>query len=65
MRVTVDENCCIASGLCARGAPTVFGLSPEDGVVVVLTENPPTEHHYDVREAGRDCPGQAITVSER
>jgi len=28
-------------------------------------ENPAVEHYHDVREAGRDCPGQAITVTER
>jgi ferredoxin len=45
-------------------APDVFDQRDEDGVVVLLQENPPGELHEDVRQAARVCPSLAIRLEE-
>ena len=47
MRVTVNRRACIGSGQCALAAPSVFDQSDEDGIVELLTPEPPE----NVREA--------------
>lgn len=64
MRVTIDQDKCIASGQCVMAAEEVFDQRDEDGVVVLLNANPPAELTEDVREAVTLCPARAITVDE-
>jgi ferredoxin len=64
MRVNVDQDKCISSGQCVLSTPEVFDQRDSDGVVVLVTETPPAEHHEDVRQAARMCPALAITVDE-
>jgi ferredoxin len=63
MRVVIDEDACIGSGNCVLTAPDVFDQT-EDGLVVLLSEDPPPELHEDVRLAAARCPSQAITVED-
>ncbi|MFE3946199.1 ferredoxin, partial [Streptomyces sp. NPDC059118] len=35
MKVTVDQNKCVASGQCVLSAPDVFDQREEDGIVVL------------------------------
>ncbi|HZE18335.1 MAG TPA: ferredoxin, partial [Mycobacterium sp.] len=44
MKVTVDQNVCASSGNCAMHAPAVFDQRDDDGVVVLLNDDPPAEH---------------------
>lgn len=64
MKVTADQNICASSGQCAGLAPRVFDQRDEDGVVVVLDEDPPDELADAVRQAARACPSGAIKISE-
>jgi ferredoxin len=62
MKITVDINKCIGAGLCVVAAPKVFAQNDDDGLVVVLDENPPADQHEAVREAVRLCPALVIKL---
>jgi ferredoxin len=64
MKVTVDQDKCCGAGTCVLLAPDVFDQRDEDGIVVLLDEQPPEELHSIVREAADVCPGAAISVGE-
>ena len=64
MKVFVDQDKCVASGQCVLAAPDVFDQREQDGIVVLLAENPPAELADAVREAAALCPALAIEVSE-
>ncbi|MEB3019591.1 ferredoxin [[Mycobacterium] crassicus] len=64
MKVTADQNICASSGQCVGFAPRVFDQRDEDGVVVVLDENPPEELADAVRQAAAVCPSGAIKIVE-
>lgn len=64
MRVTVDQNKCVGAGQCLLAAPDVFDQLDEDGIVVLLNPDPPTELTADVKQAATMCPALAITVEE-
>ncbi|MEU9986927.1 ferredoxin [Streptomyces sp. NPDC048045] len=64
MKVIVDQNKCVASGQCVLTAPEVFDQREEDGIVVLLAENPPERLADDVRQSAALCPAQAIWVEE-
>ncbi|WP_416964258.1 ferredoxin, partial [Streptomyces sp. Agncl-13] len=51
MKVVVDEDKCVAAGQCVAAAMDVFDQRDEDGIVVLLDENPPAELADDVRNA--------------
>ena len=61
MRVIVDEDACIGAGNCVRTAPDVFDQG-EEGLVVLLNDDPPGELQEDVRLAALRCPARAITT---
>jgi ferredoxin len=65
MKVIVDQDRCIGSGQCVLLAPEVFDQREEDGIVVLLQENPPAELDADVAEAAHVCPGLAISVEDQ
>ncbi|MER5911075.1 ferredoxin [Streptomyces sp. NPDC001982] len=62
MRVTVDQDKCVASGQCVLATAEVFDQRDEDGVVVLLNANPPAELADAVRKAAAVCPARAIWV---
>jgi ferredoxin len=64
MRVIVDQDKCVSGGQCVLAAESVFDQRTDDGVVVLLNENPPDELHDDVRSAAATCPALAITIEE-
>ena len=64
MRVTVDQHKCVSSGQSVLAAENVFDQREDDGVVVLLNDNPPAKSHGGVREAAVTCPAMAITVEE-
>lgn len=64
MKVTVDQDKCVSSGQCVLNAAEVFDQRDEDGVVVLLNEDPPVEQADNVRRAAAACPAQAIAVEE-
>ncbi|MFF4525123.1 ferredoxin [Streptomyces bluensis] len=64
MKVTADQNTCCGAGQCVLLAPEVFDQREEDGIVVLLDENPPEHLRAAVREAADMCPAGAIAVHE-
>jgi ferredoxin len=64
MRVRVDEDRCIGSGVCALAAPAVFDQRDDDGVVRLLVESPPPDEYEAVREAEIRCPALVISIEE-
>ncbi|SFP66485.1 ferredoxin [Amycolatopsis rubida] len=64
MKVEIDERRCCSAGQCAVLAPNVFDQREDTGTVVLLTANPPAEHHDAVRDAAESCPGMVITIHE-
>ena len=64
MKVTVDQDKCVASGQCVLTAPDVFDQRDEDGIVVLLHPSPPDVLAEDVRQAAALCPALAITLQD-
>jgi len=64
MRILIDENKCIGAGQCVAVAADVFDQRDEDGIVVLVNQEPPAEHIGDVRAAAAVCPASAITVHD-
>lgn len=64
MKVTVDQVKCVAAGHCVMHAADVFDQRDEDGIVVLLDENPPDDLGEDVRQAAAVCPAMAIHIDE-
>jgi ferredoxin len=64
MKVFIDQDKCVASGQCVLAAADVFDQRDEDGIVVLLSENPPADRADDVRQAVAVCPAQAIWIEE-
>ncbi|GAA3790848.1 ferredoxin [Streptomyces phyllanthi] len=65
MHVVLDEPKCVASGQCVMAAPDVFDQRDEDGIAILLNENPGDELHAGVREAAAICPAAAILLAEK
>ncbi|MFH8616322.1 ferredoxin [Streptomyces sp. NPDC017979] len=64
MKVVIDEEKCVGAGQCVFAAPEVFDQRDEDGIAVLLDEDPPAELGESVREAARICPALAIELDE-
>lgn len=64
MKVFIDQDKCVASGQCVLAAADVFDQRDEDGIVVLLTPDPPADRANDVRQAAAICPALAIRVEE-
>lgn len=62
MKVAVDADLCIGSGMCALTAPRVFDQDPAEAVVVLLDPEPPAAEHDNVRLAVQRCPAAVITL---
>lgn len=67
MKVSIDQNKCIACGTCVAICPEVFELK-EDGTVDVKEEwkekEIPEELEGKVKEAHDACPAIAIIIEE-
>jgi ferredoxin len=61
--VTIENDFCMGSGLCARHCPEVFGLD-DDGYVELRNPHPPAELLPAVLTAEADCPASAISVDQ-
>ena len=62
IRIEVDTDLCVGGGQCVMAAPEVFAQRDEDGVVILLQENPPAEQLETVKRAELLCPAAAIRV---
>ncbi|MEV8546922.1 ferredoxin [Streptomyces sp. NPDC051572] len=64
MKISLDVDKCCGAGQCVLVAPEVFDQRDEDGIVVLLTDEPPLDTHGSVREAAAICPAAVIGVHE-
>lgn len=64
MKVRVDVDACVGAGQCVLAAPEVFDQRDEDGMVVVLLENPPAHLEAASKHAAVLCPALAILVDD-
>jgi ferredoxin len=64
MKVIVDQDKCASSGNCVMYAPGIFDQRDDDGVVVLVNENPPAEQAENARKAAANCPALAISIEE-
>ena len=64
MRVTVHQDKCVSSGMCVMNASGVFDQNDDDGVVVLLVEQPGPELAEETRKAAAACPALAIDIEE-
>ena len=64
MKVTVDQDKCVSSGMCVLNAAEVFDQSDDDGVVILLVSEPGAELAENTRKAAAACPALAIHLEE-
>ncbi len=62
-KVVVDFDRCESNAVCMGLAPEVFEVR-DDNFLYVLQEEPPDSLRPQVEQAVRDCPTQAISISE-
>ncbi|MFD6277127.1 ferredoxin [Streptomyces sp. NPDC060209] len=63
MKVTLDQDKCVASGQCVVAADDVFDQD-DDGIAVLLDPAPPSARAEDVQQAAAVCPALAIRVQD-
>ncbi len=63
MKASVDSDYCAGHGACVVTCPDVFRIG-EDGYAEVLVDEIPVSLGEAVRQAGEECPTQAISVTE-
>ncbi|MGO8967000.1 ferredoxin [Mycobacterium sp.] len=62
-KIEVDWDLCEANGVCMGIIPEVFQLGDDDMLTVLQSDVTP-ENEDQVRDAVRQCPRQAISISE-
>ncbi|MEV5645834.1 ferredoxin [Streptomyces flaveolus] len=60
--VSAERDRCAGAGQCVLAAPAVFDQDDEDGLVLVLAEQPPASQSDAVRDAVRSCPSGALIL---
>jgi ferredoxin len=63
MRVEVDFGLCESNGVCMGIIPEVFHLG-EDDTLTVLQPEVTGRNETRIRDAVRQCPRQAISITE-
>jgi ferredoxin len=64
VKVSVDHDKCVSSGMCVMNAVDVFDQNDDDGVVVLLMPEPGPELADETRNAAAACPAMAISIEE-
>jgi ferredoxin len=62
-KVEVDWDLCESNAICVGIAPEVFELR-DDNYLYILEENPPDSLRERCDQAVRQCPKQAISITE-
>lgn len=61
MRIAADRDVCIGAGMCVMNAEAVFDQD-DDGIVLVLEQEPEGADEAPAREAVSLCPSGALRV---
>jgi ferredoxin len=64
VKVSVDQDKCVSSGMCVMTAGDVFDQRDDDGVVERLGREPDPDRDHEVRKAAAACPALAIHIEE-
>jgi ferredoxin len=64
VRIEIDIDKCVGAGVCVVAAPTIFDQNDEDGVIIVLDENPSAPQHAAVQDAAARCPAAVIRLAD-
>jgi ferredoxin len=64
VKVTVDQDKCVSSGMCAMNAGDVFDQRDDDGVVELLVDEPGPDLAEETRKAAAACPALAIHIED-
>jgi ferredoxin len=64
VKVAVDQDKCVSSGMCVMNAAEVFDQDDDEGVVVLLVEHPGPELAERTRKAAAACPALVIEIEE-
>lgn len=62
MHVTGDRGVCVGAGQCVLAAPDVFDQDDDEGLVLLLQEQPGEDRREAVEEAAETCPSGAVHV---
>ena len=62
-KIEVDWGLCESNGVCMGIIPEVFRLEDDD-TLTVLQEDVTPDNEEKVRDAVRQCPRQAISITE-
>ena len=62
--IHIDQVKCVGAGSCVLAAPEVFDQREEDGIVILLMDNPPEHLTASVKKAAKLCPALAIVLKE-
>jgi ferredoxin len=62
MRIKADRDVCTGAGNCVRIAPEWFDQGVDDGIVLVLKDNPPSELAELMRDVVDACPTGALII---
>lgn len=65
MSFTVNASRCVGAGVCALAAPNVFEQNDDDGIIVVLDNNPPAHQANAIRDAAARCPAAVIVLMDQ
>lgn len=63
VRIAAERDVCIGAGMCVMSAPAVFDQDDE-GVVVLLVDEPAGSATNAAREAVRLCPSGSLSIVE-
>jgi ferredoxin len=63
MKLTADHEDCIASGNCVMISDALFDQD-DDGIVVLLAEDVPTDKEDLAREAVKTCPASVLHLTD-
>jgi ferredoxin len=62
MRIAADRDLCIGAGMCVVNAPAVFDQDEDDGLVMVLVDEPDGPDAAAAGKAVGLCPSGALRV---
>lgn len=64
IKIHIDEHKCVGAGQCVMASPEVFDQREDDGIVILLQQQPPDTLTPSVRKAAKLCPALAIRLEE-
>jgi ferredoxin len=62
LKISIDQDKCVAAGQCVAAAPEIFDQRDEDGIVVLLSTTAPPGTEDRVQHAATVCPAQVIQL---